>query len=413
MGFGAHRPQLPALLPPQYRHPDLPLDPPQHEGPPGRPQREPFPPAFVPDLLESDRPGPRRPVRPGHDSFPAGLRQPDGAVPLRGERYEHPPSGGAAQGRHGRSDPFVDVHSAGVQTHENRHDATLRRRHLRQLPLGTPRQGVPSRFPDRQQMHVGKQRHHGEQFARRSSLLAGHEQDQLRHAQRTQPDDQPGRQCQHARFQQRRLDHRSGLPRRTGPDSGPAGENPPHRHARRDPHQAGGFPRKVSPDHLRRLRVRRTHPCTNGLCTRRHAAGRHLRRTAAADEFPRIPRRLLLRHRQRRIFGRISRIPVRPAAGTVFGQAEDVRTRKPPVPDRRQHLLDGFQPGIHRFRLPHDPPRVAMGFRRYLHRPDLCDRFAGRAHGLLPLETLLARLFLQFRSPEPAARQLRQPHADR
>ena len=25
-----------------------------------------------------------------------------------------------------------------------------------------------------------------------------------------------------------------------------------------------------------------------------------------------------------------------------------------------------------------------MGFRRYLHRPDLCDRFAGRAHGLLP-----------------------------
>ena len=267
VGFGAHRPQLPALLPPQYRHPDLPLDPPQHEGPPGRPQREPFPPAFVPDLLESDRPGPRRPVRPGHDSFPAGLRQPDGAVPLRGERYEHPPSGGAAQGRHGRSDPFVDVHSAGVQTHENRHDATLRRRHLRQLPLGTPRQGVPSRFPDRQQMHVGKQRHHGEQFARRSSLLAGHEQDQLRHARRTQSDDQPGCQCQHARFQQRRFDHRSGLPRRTGPDSGPAGKNPPHRHARRDPHQAGGFPRKMSPDHLRRLRVRRTHPCTNGLCT--------------------------------------------------------------------------------------------------------------------------------------------------
>ena len=35
--------------------------------------------------------------------------------------------------------------------------------------------GVPSRFPDRQQMHVGKQRHHGEQFARRSSLLRSEE----------------------------------------------------------------------------------------------------------------------------------------------------------------------------------------------------------------------------------------------
>ena len=142
------------------------------------------------------------------------------------------------------------------------------------------------------------------------------------------------------------------------------------------------FREKVSPDHLRRLRVRRTH----------HAQTAYVRDVMRLDDtydgrqrqmsFPEFRDDFFSVIGNDGIFGRISRIPVRPAAGTVFGQAERCRTRKPPVPDRRQHLLDGFQPGIHRFRLPHDPPRVCNGLSPVFTSARPCDRFAGRAHGL-------------------------------
>lgn len=121
----------------------------------------------------------------GFDGLRRRFRPAHGAVPVRGQRPGGAQTLCAQNGRPGRSGACFDGHSAGVQPDREGFDAALRRRYLRQFSVETPRRNLPSRLPDRQQMHVGqhrtqRQKHHG------PGVDAHHGEDRLRHAGRPQ-----------------------------------------------------------------------------------------------------------------------------------------------------------------------------------------------------------------------------------
>ena len=135
----------------------------------------------------------------------------DGSVPLCGQRPEPPRAGGPARGGFERGGPLVDVHSAGVQADGERLDAALRRRHLRQLPVETPRRRFPARSDRRLDLHRGQhpaqrgEQHHGPGFH------AGHARYRLHAARGAQRHDPPRRGGQHARFRPGRGDYERRL----------------------------------------------------------------------------------------------------------------------------------------------------------------------------------------------------------
>ena len=137
------------------------------------------------DFVVADRSGARRTADAGFDGLRRRFRPAHGAVPVRGQRPGGAQTLCAQNGRPGRSGACLDGHSAGVQPDREGFDAALRRRYLRQFSVETPRRNLPSRLPDRQQMHVGqhrtqRQEHHG------PGVDAHHGEDRLRHAGRPQ-----------------------------------------------------------------------------------------------------------------------------------------------------------------------------------------------------------------------------------
>ena len=209
----AHRPQpLPRLLPAGGEQPLVPE--PAHRR--RRPCGETVPRADEPRLLHADRHGAHRAVRSGDGRCRRRFRPSDGPLPLRGQRHEPPPSGGAAAGRAERGGALLDVHSPGVQARGGGFDAALRRRHLRQLPVEAARRDVRSRFHRGIGLHLGqhpaqrRQQHHGPGFH------AGHAGDRLHAARGAQRHDPPGRGCRDARLRPGRGHHGLGLRGRHG-----------------------------------------------------------------------------------------------------------------------------------------------------------------------------------------------------
>ena len=188
VGFGAHRFALRLLLPPDagsaldaYAAAQS-----ARRGEAQRCQEQVAASAAEPShFVVADRSGARRTADAGFDGLRRRFRPAHGAVPVRGQRPGGAQTLCAQNGRPGRSGACFDGHSAGVQPDREGFDAALRRRYLRQFSVETPRRNLPSRLPDRQQMHVGqhrtqRQKHHG------PGVDAHHGEDRLRHAGRPQ-----------------------------------------------------------------------------------------------------------------------------------------------------------------------------------------------------------------------------------
>ena len=365
VGFGAHRPQpLPRLLPAGGEQPLVPE--PAHRR--RRPCGETVPRADEPRLLHADRHGAHRAVRSGDGRCRRRFRPSDGPLPLRGQRHEPPPSGGAAAGRAERGGALLDVHSPGVQARGGGFDAALRRRHLRQLPVEAARRDVRSRFHRGIGLHLGqhpaqrRQQHHGPGFH------AGHAGDRLHAARGAQRHDPPGRGCRDARLRPGRGHHGLGLRGRHGRHARnpAAGRRTPRRdRLRRAPRRR---PREVSPADFQRLPARGADADPAGLYPRLRAGGPPHAGTPAADGVRRAARQPLRGAGRGRVLDGI------PPRALRFGAAA-LRLRgaflhAPQLPDhrRRQHLLDGLQPGLRRYRPPVDRPRRTAAERRAVPR---------------------------------------------
>lgn len=114
----------------------------------------------------------------------------------------------------------------------------------------------------------------------------------------------------------------------------------------------------------------------------------------APDGFRRTARQPLRSVGRRGVHDGFSPCALRLAAGPLFVPGPVPHASELPDHDRRQHLFDGLQPGLHRDELPADRSCRAAARGRALPGAALHVGQTRRAHRLLPRRTAFSRLLL-------------------